>query len=96
MSTLDTNFANLSLAEKVFHLHQVGVETTLSILKFIPGIPFKGLNAISEVTAIPISAIRGIMAGISGPSSSTTSASAEAPKAASSEEPKRIVLTNKS
>jgi hypothetical protein len=95
MSTLDTNFANLSLAEKVFHLHQVGVETTLSILKFIPGIPFKGINAISEITAIPVSAIRGIMAGISGPST-TTSASAEAPKAASSEEPKRIVLTNKS
>ncbi len=96
MTSLEGNFSNLPLSEKIFHLHQIGVETTLSVLKFIPGLPFKGLDAIGELTALPVSAMRGIMAGLSGTPATTGSASAPAAKSAASEEPKRIVLTTKS
>jgi hypothetical protein len=96
MSGTDSNFANLSVPEKVFHLHQVGVETTLSLLKSLPGLPFKGFEAISEITAIPISAIRGLMAGLFGTPAADTAPGATAPKGATGEEPKRIVLTTKS
>ncbi len=95
MSSIEGNFSNLPLSEKIFHLHQVGVETTLSVLKFIPSLPFKGLDAIGELTALPVSAMRGIMAGLSG-TPATTDTSAPAAKSAASEEPKRIVLTSKS
>lgn len=95
MSSLEGNFSNLPLSEKIFHLHQIGVETTLSVLKFIPGLPFKGLDAIGELTALPVSAMRGIMAGLSG-TPTTAEGSAPAAKSAASEEPKRIVLTTKS
>ncbi|MGQ9898539.1 MAG: hypothetical protein ACUVR8_13425, partial [Acidobacteriota bacterium] len=95
MSSIEGNFSNLPLSEKIFHLHQIGVETTLSVLKFIPGLPFKGVDAIGELTALPISAMRGIMAGLSG-TPATTDTSAPAAKSAASEEPKRIVLTTKS
>lgn len=81
--------------KKIFHLHQIGVETTLSVLKFIPGLPFKGIDAIGELTALPVSAMRGIMAGLSG-TPATTDTPASSAKSAASEEPKRIVLTTKS
>ncbi len=89
------NFTNLSVPEKVFYLHQVGVDTVLSILKSIPGLPFKGLGAVSELASYPVSALRGIVAGFTGTPSATTSGG-DAPKSAASEEPKRIVLTTKS
>ncbi|MCS7079394.1 MAG: hypothetical protein NZ585_04990 [Chloracidobacterium sp.] len=95
MSSLESNFSNLPLSEKIFHLHQIGVETTLSVLKFIPALPFKGLDAIGELTALPVSAMRGIIAGLSG-TPATTEGSTPPAKSAASEEPKRIVLTSKS
>ncbi len=95
MSSIEGNFSNLPLSEKIFHLHQVGVETTLSVIKFIPGLPFKGIDAIGELTALPVSAMRGIMAGLSGTPAATDSPAPSA-KSAASEEPKRIVLTTKS
>lgn len=58
-------------------------------------LPFKGLDAIGELTALPVSAMRGIIAGLSG-TPATTEGSTPPAKSAASEEPKRIVLTSKS